>query len=793
MEPESYTAEAEKSAAPGKREQEKILKLARERMKLAVDAEAEWRTLAEDDLRFVNGDSDNGWQWPDYAKTSRGKDRPALTINKVRQFRHQIVNDIRQQQPSIKVRPVDTGADPDTAEVMAGLIRHIEDRSLAQVAYLNAVESAVDVGLGYCRVMSEYADAKSFNQELLIKPIDDRFSVRMDPDSIMPDGSDAKWCFIVTEMKREDFEAAYPKADLVNWKDEGNTSWCDSDSVVVAEYYHIDAETRELVALSNGSVGYADELPDEMPLGMDGLPLTVVRRRSAQVPVVKWCKLTGAEVLEQRTLPGEYLPVARCLGERSVVDGKVDFRGIVRNAKDPQRIYNFERTAITERNALAPKSPWLIAEGQVEGYEDAWATANTANHAYLPYRPTSIAGAAVPLPQRVPGPDLSPGMMASLQTAEHDLQSSVGMYSASLGERSNEKSGRAILARQREGDVATAHYSGNLAQMIRHVGRILIQWIPAYYDTARVARILGEDGSTEMVKLSPGLPQAAARVRDAQGKIQRIYNPTVGRYDVTAGVGPSYQTQRQEAAETMMGMVQAYPPLMQLGGDILVRNLDWPGAEQLADRLKSVLPPQIQALEKSDEGDGAMPPEVQAMQAQVMQAAQAIQQKGAELAQAQQAMQQEAAKIEAQKAELQALLAKLQAEDRVLKADASRIQAEIKLAASSVTQGAQQEAMGIVSKALEQQQALGVAVAQELAARDEAKEAEDEADDQQEAQKLAALLQGLQAIAGQVQTLAQQVAGQQVVDRRVVTGPDGRIVGGVIRHADGTEEQITIQ
>lgn len=619
----------------------------RERFKQAKDAWADDRKRYVDDLRFINLD-----HWPEAAKSLReSQQRPCLVVDKLNQYVRQVVNDSRQNRPSIKVRPVDNEADVETAEILQGLCRHIEERSNADTAYDTALESAVKGGFGFFRILSEYAHDRTFDQELCIKRVRNPLTVLFDPDCQEPDGSDARFAFVFEEMDKGDFEAAYPGKSTIPLEDEKYSDWCDEEKVVVAEYWKVVEEDRDMHLLEDGSVCDDDEYKKAINEGLTPPPIKDTRALS--VRRVKWGKCNGKEWLEEpRDWPGKWIPVVPVWGNEIDIDGKVIHTSMIHASKDAQRLYNYSRSAFAERVALTPKAPWVAADGQIEQYEDDWASANQANISVLKYTPVDVAGHPVPPPQRQMAQDIPAGFAQDMQLAEHDIQASLGMYNASLGERSNEKSGKAILARQREGDVANFHYHDNLARAIRHAGRILVDLIPKIYDSTRMIRILGQDGAAEMVQIDPNLPVASGKVGGV-----KVFNIGVGTYDVAVSAGPSYTTRRQEAAEGMVQLSQGNPAIFSLIGDLMIRSMDWPMADEIADRLKAMLPPQIAALENKEDGP---PPEVMQI---MQQAEQAIAEHKQGLAEA---------LVEIQR---------LQAENGAMKADQQAKQAELAIKA----------------------------------------------------------------------------------------------------------------
>jgi len=586
----------------------------RKRFDRAVEADVKNRENMIDDLNFFIGE-----QWPPEIKRRREQDpdgpRPCLTINKIPQFVRQVTNDQRQNRPAIKVHPVDSAGDPETAEVIQGIIRNIEDVSKADIAYDTAFESAVKIGIGYFRVITDFTDENSFDQDIYVKHIPNAFSVYFDPDSLLPDGSDSNWCFITEMMGKEEFEDMYPDADLTEFGNIGRgdsyKNWYGEETVRVAEYFEKTSENEVLVLLSDGRTVLEKDIKKYESLG-----LSVVKNRKTKIEKIKWYKLTGDDVLDEKEWAGIFIPVIPVIGNEDNIEGEKVRSGIIRNAKDPQRMYNFWRTSATEMIALAPKAPFIAAEGQMEGHEEEWKSANIVNRAVLTYKPTSLSGQMAPPPQRNPYPGDPMGISSEAQIAEHDIQTTIGIYNASLGERSNERSGRAILARQKEGDTSTYHYIDNLNKSIRHCGRIIVDLIPKIYDTKRIARILGDEGTKEPVSLDPDQQQSKQQVQTVTG-IETVYNLGMGKYDVTISSGPSYQTRRQESVEAMLQMTQANPQLMQFIGDLMVKSMDWPGADEIANRLRKMLPPQLQDENKD------IPPQAQQ---QIQQLTQQVQQ-----------------------------------------------------------------------------------------------------------------------------------------------------------------------
>ena len=621
-----------------------ILSQARTRMQLSLTAYSESRDSELDDLRFMAGSPDNRWQWPQEVLATRGavqgqtiNARPCLTINKLPQHVRQVTNDQRQNRPSGKVIPVDDQADIEVAEVFDGIVRHIEYISDADVAYDTACENQVTYGEGYIRILTEYCDDNTFDQDIRIGRVRNSFSVYMDPHIQDPCGSDAEWCFITEDMPREEFERHFPDAEPISsiqqrgTGDENLAQWITDNSVRIAEYFYAYYEKAKLNLYPGNQTAFAGS-PEAKQLEMMGLQ--AVRSREVDIRKIKWIKTNGYEILEEQEWPGKHIPVIRVVGNEYEVEGRIYISGLVRNAKDAQRMYNYWVSQEAEMLALAPKAPFIGYGGQFEGYEHQWKTANTQNWPYLEVNPdvTDGAGAAMPLPQRAAPPLAQTGLIQAKMGASDDIKSTTGYYDSSLGATSNERSGRAILARERQGDTGSYHYVDNLARAIRYVTRQLVDLIPKIYDTQRIARIVGIDGETGTVRIDPMQQEPVRKIVDQAGiVIEKIYNPSVGKYDVAVTTGPSYLTKRQEAMEAMSQILQANPALWQVAGDLFVKNMDWPGAQEIAKRLAKTIDPKLladpdedPALQAANQQIEVMGQEMQMMQEMLQRVGQSM-------------------------------------------------------------------------------------------------------------------------------------------------------------------------
>jgi len=588
-------------------------------LKTAVDAETQNRAEGLQDLKFSAGD-----QWPAMIQTARELEhRPCLTINKTDAFVRQAVNNMREQRPRIQVHAVADGADKQRADVIAGLMRHIQVNSNADVAYDTAADFQVRMGWGYWRVVSRYVREDSFDQELYIDRVRNPFTVYFDPSSTAPDGSDAEWCVISDRMTKKKFRRKYPKAQFVDFSNLGSgdelMDWATDDEIRVAEYFKVEKTPDVLCLLSTGKTAYKSQLKQDE---LDRLGITIVQERESVRRRVMWYKMTAKEILAEREWPGRWIPVIPVYGAEYEIEGKVIRYGMVRGMQDPQRMYNFWRTAETEVVALAPKAPWLVAEGQIEGKEEAWNAANNKSFAYLEYKPIVQDGVPVQPPERLQPQGMPQAQVNAAIGASEDMKAVAGMFDPALGAPGQETSGVMVQRRQAQSDRSNFHFYDNLCRSIRHTGKIILDLIPHYYDTQRVIRIIGEDGVPDSVTINQ-------KQMNEQGIVAATLNDvTVGEYDVVIDTGPGYQTKREEAADNMLGLLGT--PLGEkvaaTADDIIMRQFDWPGADQIAERLAAANP--IAMAEKQMPEN--IPDDVKAMIAQLQgknqQLTQALQQ-----------------------------------------------------------------------------------------------------------------------------------------------------------------------
>lgn len=631
---------AQEIRGPGWEDDDDIMFEARERFRLILDWEGEFRSQYADDNKFVHGDSDNHWQWPASMYADRG-DKPSLTVNKTRQHCLQIINDAKQNKPEIRINPVSDEATKASADVYEGVIRHIEYMSNASVAYDTATEHQVHGGIGWWRVIVAYEDDDSMELACRIERVKDAMTIYMDPDIRELDGSDARYAFVVDDVARDEFESRYPEyADRIP---QGGTAgpvleggWLDDDHVRVAEYFRIVEIDDYLHQLPDGSTIRESELNERNTFtDLDRLSL---RRRHLRTKQLQWLKIVGGVIVDRQIEIGKYIPLVRVIGEEAIVEGKLERKGHVRALKDPQRIYNYWASSAVEQVALQSKSPYIAAAESIETFQKYWDNANTEDWGVLPYNAFDDQGKPLPPPQRQEPPQMAQAYVVGMQHAQQDLMFASGQYQPTLGQASptQETSGKAIALRQRQGDNATYHYVDNLAIAIRFTGRVLLDLIPKVYDTPRILRILAPDGTVDRVQLNPRQPNAlmtmpqpnAAQAQNSGGiapptpqqalaaSVVRIFNPAVGKYEVQADVGPAYATRRQQAFDAFLQICTTAPAVLQYAGDLLFKNADFPLAEELAERMQRMVPPQALGQGPTPQ-EQALSQQVQGLQAHV--------------------------------------------------------------------------------------------------------------------------------------------------------------------------------
>ncbi len=583
---------ATEQAAPDPND--KLISLAMKRFQIAADSEQATRKDALDDLKFrvgtLNGQST---QWPSDVQTGRVSDgRPCLTMNRIPAFLKQVTNEQRQQRPAVQINPVGDGADIETAEIFEGLVRNIEVNSEAEIAYDTAFESMATMGFGFWRIITMIEEG-SFDQSIKIERIKNAFTVYYQPNCVQPCYEDAVWCFIVADLTPEEYKNKFPDSKMASLADfatigDHQPSWVNAEYLRVAEYFVKEDIPEEIFQTDMGVF-----TQDKIPQGA-----VIQDKRMSKRTIVHWYTINAIEVLEDTIWYGKFIPIIPVLGDDLDVDGKRYLAGMVRNAKDPQRMYNYQISAATEASALQPKAPFLVAEGQTEGHEEEWRQANIRNFATLTYKQVDVGGKPAPPPQRQSSDTQLASYSFLIRQADNDLKATTGIYDASLGEKGPDQSGRAILARQKQGDVANLNWTDNLARSIRHTGRVLIDLIPRITTKTKIQRIINPDQSIKHVAITNG-KYADTSLSNPAG-YDKVYDLGVGTYDVTVSVGPNYQSKRQEASASKLAIINAYPDIMRWAPDLILQDMDWWGAQQLAERAYKTLPPALQDQDTQD-------------------------------------------------------------------------------------------------------------------------------------------------------------------------------------------------
>jgi hypothetical protein len=679
---------------------------AKERYQDAQDAVSDQNARFREDLKFSNPACPE--QWDDYAKTAR-RGRPMLTLDRTNQFISQIVNDARQNKPSIQVLPADSQGDPAVAQQLNGIIRHIEYTSRAGIAYDCAIELSARVGLGWLRVLPRVVRPETNEQEIIVQRVHDPMSICLDPNSVEPDGSDAMYGFAETVMTERAFERAYPKAKKLSWESEGD-EWFGQDSIRIAEYFKVVEKEENRIAIDGPDGGRMTVGEDEywQLAKQIGYSPPVQDQFIAKKRTVRWCKMTGAEILEETDFPADWVPLIPVLGYELWVGGKRYLCGMVRRMRDGQRLHNYEASAQTEAMMAQPKAPFILDRRSIDGHEDEWEALNSGNPAYLSYEGVDDAGNPLPPPIRLSPPAFPAGFVNGETRGAQEMQASVGMHKTSLGQQSNAVSGRAKLADLRESDTANFHYIDNLRRSMEHMGRIIVSMIPRIYDTRRQAKILGEDGEQSQVDVDPTMEQA---VKKQGGKVIAI-NPNVGAYDVRVKIGPSYTSMRTEASQRLVEISQGNPALGAALAPLLVKLNDMPESDKISKVAIALLPPNVQQVYAEDENDD-IPPAVKAqltaqgeqmqqMAGAMEQASSVIQDLQGQVDEKNTAVQEQAkaamAEIKAAQAGLQAQADEIDAKKELFERDVRIAQLELKLQQQTQQAALAKQEQAVMSK-----------------------------------------------------------------------------------------------
>lgn len=613
-----------------------ITTLARERFKSVVEVQASPRDEAITDLKMLVGGKDNQWE---QAAIDARAGRPTLCVNKLPKFLRSVTGDQRQNRASVKVRPVDSQADPQIAAIFEGHIRNIEYVSSAAYAYDTAFKHATSCGFpGYWRILTDYTDDDSFEQDITIMPIRNHFSVYMDHSCVPYQGKE-RFGFVVETIAKEEFKSKWPDADFSQFEDGARGDemdmWLEKDGIRVAEYFYKEPCTKVILQLDNGeTIEEKKELkpfisPDRKQLIMqDGKTVNIVKERTVKSHKIMWAKICGLEEpLEgPQEWAGRYIPIIPVMPEEFILDGRTVWKGLVRDARDPQRLYNYTASANIEAVALSPKSPLMIGKSQLSGNETQWKTAHTTPYPYLVY---NDEGGNTNIPQRTAPVQQQPGLLATMQTATMDLEDTIGVFRSSLGAQTNEKSGVALKERKEASDTGTYEYHDNLSRAVQWSYKVLIDLIPRIYDTQRGLRLMNPDESEAFAEINKEI------VDPATGERVLINDITVGKYDIAATLGPAYSTQRQQSQQILSDVLTAVAPVAPQAVPIILPRLfkvmDFPEAAEITTELKKAFG--IKEPGKENEPEQPDPMQQMQMQMQMMMAQAELKNKEADSAQ----------------------------------------------------------------------------------------------------------------------------------------------------------------
>jgi len=585
-----------------------IAREARRFVDRALEWESIWRARALQDAKFAVGDPDNGYQWPGEIYNSRiRRSKPCLTINLIRQHNGIISNTARKNKSTVKFIGLGNGATQESANVVRDLHRHVEWQSMAQEVYTNARDWQVKIGRGWWRWATEYAEG-TFDQEIYILPVLDPLSVVPDPDAKQKSGLDMTKALIFDDVPREEFYETYPELRHVNLGEQPlgmgptYTNWLGQHKVRVAEYFRKVRSQRELMSfVHQGRRLTMHREKIEQVLQSEGAKRRVLADpqtmfRMEWLDEVEWHLIVGVKSIDSTIWPGRYIPLVPVKGEESVTDGVYDSPGHTRHMKDAQRMFNYNASGQVEFVAGQTKTPWLVAKEAIEELEEDWATANVENKSVLVWNYKSDeSGSEVPIPEpkRIDPPVSSPAYQEGIQTALTQIQLASGQGERMMGQPGNERTGAAINGVREQGDIATFQWQDNYETALVTSGKIFIDLFPRVYDTKRVKMILADDGTDYEIVMDPGAQRAFLQEQARDGKvIRRIFNPLLGRYDIAAQAGPDFGSKRLETVEALSVIITQAPQLMQVIGDLLVKNMPFDDAQEAALRLKRLVPPQ---------------------------------------------------------------------------------------------------------------------------------------------------------------------------------------------------------
>lgn len=582
---------------------------------------SEWESTARlnflEDYKFFLGDSHNSYQWPNLVRSARnGEQKPCLTINIIKQHNQQISNDMRQNKSSVKFVGNGNGATQESANVIRDIMRRIEFQSAGQSIYTTGREFAINAGWGYWRVYTDYADNNSFDQEIFLGPINDPLRVFLDSNRQHQVGRDANWGFIFDTIPEDEIHEAYPELDFEVGSSPlgvgiGSEAMLPKNHIMLCEYFRRIPKKDQLISFVNGGERQTVKrslLPKNVLTALLDDPLT--KTRTVMDSEIEWLLIAGETIIDSTIWPGKYIPIVKCSGDYSVVDGVMDIKSHTRTMIDSQRMFNYNASSQVEFVALQGKTPWVGPAKAIEEHESLWNTANRTNHSYLPYNHVDDQGNEIPAPVRQQPPSSAPAYADGMKTAFEQMAMASGQYQSNMGEQGNERTGAAIRGTQRKGETSTFHFVDNYAEALMYTGEIVLDLVPKVYDTKRIFKILADDGKDMEVIVDPTAKHVYQQRLDQNGRVvSKIFNPSIGLYSVAPSVGPAYGSRREDTRDALTLIITQAPQMTAIIGDLLMSVMDFDGAEEAAQRLRNMLPPQALGTGPS--------PQVQELQKQV--------------------------------------------------------------------------------------------------------------------------------------------------------------------------------
>jgi|GEM_PF-4757682 len=551
---------------------EKIVKEAMSFQKHVEEKESRARSDMKSDLDAYYDDI---WEAvaPGWRAMFKQYGRPVLEMGRMNPIVRRVINDIVNMEPEIKNigRNLE---DKEKAEKRQGLIRHIMYNSDAQDAIGLAALHASIMGRGHFRILTDYENDFSRDQEIKFTKIENPLNVYMDTENRY---MGCQKGLLIDRMSKDDFKETYPEADPINW--EGSLdSWTDTDTIAVAEFYKFKTKKRKLIVFEDGSKIYEDELDKDFK---DDAKLLKVDEREVNTKVLCWYKLTSKQVLDWQELPGKLIPIATVISDEGKTStGEIIISGVVRKSKSASWMYDLTCSLEAENMLQNSITPWTGDPRQFEGFENLYAEANSVPRAYLPHNTVvdEVTGQMLPRPDRVAPIPVSPVLYQAKATYRDDMLASSGMNEAGMGQISNEKSGRAIIARSQESKVTNSHITRSIGSALTYAGRIINQWLPIYYDTKRIISILD-------IEMKPG----NLEINNGQIDLGDPWD------DIIVTMGPGYLSGRMESMESMMQFIQAVPGLAPVISDLIAENSDWPGSQKIAERIRTTMSPDVLA------------------------------------------------------------------------------------------------------------------------------------------------------------------------------------------------------